>query len=88
MLYLIIFSNLNNKQVKCHVTFQREDKMQFVVCFILGLGLLCVSTMTLLSCLPIFSTTALLDDYAFALYFVISCFGFCVGGYFMAIARV
>ena len=60
--------------------------MKFVSCFIIGLLLLCISTLSLVSCLPILSTTALLDDYAFRFYFSISLFGFGCGWYFLAIA--
>jgi len=61
--------------------------MRFVFCFIFGLSLLCLCTITLLSCLPIFSTTALLEDYAFRFYFSISLFGWGCGWYFLAVAR-
>ena len=84
--YLCIF-NVNRSAPEQN-TFKGKKIMKFVSCFIIGLLLLCISTLSLVSCLPILSTTALLDDYAFRFYFSISLFGFGCGWYFLAIARV
>ena len=61
--------------------------MQFVVCFIFGLIIFCVSTLTLFSCLPVFSIDALMTDTGYQYYFGISCFGFISGGVFMWFAK-
>jgi len=62
--------------------------MQFIFCFILGLLLLCTSTIMLVSCLPVFSIDALMTDNGYRYYFSISCFGFLSAWFFISSAKV